>query len=71
MKMLIIGSATRTIRAQELLRVSGVSAQIRRLDNPVDGCVRALRVEDGQVSRAVMLLAKNGIPVRSVEEAAR
>lgn len=69
MKLLIIGSSTGTIRAQELLLKSGVSSQIKRLDNTVDGCVRALRVEDGQVSRAVMLLAKNGIAVRSVMEA--
>lgn len=71
MKMLIIGSATRTLRAQELLLRKGISARIRRLDNPSDGCVRALQVEDGQVSRAKTLLADGGIPVRRVEEAAQ
>ena len=68
MKLLIIGSATRTIRAQELLLSHGISARIRRLDNPAEGCVRALRVEDGQVSKAKTLLAQGDIAVRRVME---
>ena len=68
MKMLIIGSATRTLRAQELLLAQGIATRIKRLSNQIDGCVRALLIEDGQVSRAVTILAKSGIPVRSVTE---
>lgn len=71
MRLLIIGSATRTIRAQELLRSSGINAKIKRLDNPVEGCVRALTVEDGQVGRAVQILDGNGVPVRKVGELSR
>ena len=68
MKTLIIGSSTRTIRAQEILGRNGISARIKRLDSTVDGCVRGLRVEDGQVGRAVRILAENGIPVRGTAE---
>lgn len=68
MKLLMIGSATRTLRAQEVLLSGGISARIKRLNNSTDGCVRALQIEDGQVSRAVTMLAKAGIPVRNVED---
>ena len=68
MKMLIIGSSTRTMRAQELLMHKGIAARIRRLDDPSEGCVRALLVEDGQAGRAKALLAEGGINVRRVED---
>jgi len=71
MKTLITGSSTRTIRAQELLGRHGISAQIKRLDSAGDGCVRGLRVEDGQVGRAVGLLSENGIPIRGIAENSR
>lgn len=68
MKMLIIGSATRTMRAQELLGRNGISARIKRLDNPSEGCVRALLVEDGQSTRARAVLADGGITVKRIED---
>ena len=71
MKTLIIGSSTRTIKAQEILGRQGISAQIKRLDSTVDGCVRGLRVEDGQVGRAIRILADSGIPVKGTAEVGR
>lgn len=71
MKTLIIGSSTRTIKAQEILSRNGISAQIKRLDSARDGCVRGLRVEDGQVGRAAKILAENGIPVKGTAEERR
>jgi len=68
LKMLIIGSATRTMRAQELLGRHGIFARIKRLDNPSEGCVRALLVEDGQSARAKSLLADGGIAVKRIED---
>jgi len=66
MKILIIGSSTRTIRAQELLVKYSIHAQIKRLESSVDGCMRGLRIEDGQVDRAVKLLKENGIVPRGI-----
>jgi|GEM_PF-1547302 len=71
MKMLIIGSSTRTIRAQELLARHGIHAQIKRLESSTEGCVRGLRIEDGQVPRAVRLLTEGGISPRGVSEVGR
>ena len=71
MKTLITGSSTRTIRAQEILGRHGINAQIKRLDSNADGCVRGLRVEDGQVSKAISLLNENGIPVKGIAETGR
>ncbi len=64
MKTLIIGSSTRTIRAQELLAKHGIASQIKRLEGSAEGCVRGLRVEDGQVGRALRLLTDNGLAPR-------
>lgn len=71
MKMLIIGSSTRTIRAQELLAGHGISAQIKRLESSAEGCVRGLRVEDGQADRALRLLRENGIPPKGISGVGR
>ncbi len=71
MKTLIIGSSTRTIKAQEILRRHGISAQITRLDSVGEGCIRGLRLEDGMVSRAVSILVDSGIPVKGAPEAGR
>lgn len=64
MKTLIIGSSTRTIKAQDTLRRHGINARIKRLDSARDGCVRGLWIEDGQTERAIGILAENGIPVK-------
>ena len=69
MKILTVGSSTRTMRAQEILRGNGIITRIKRLDSSGEGCARGLLTEDGQVSRAVELLRQNGIPVTVRTEA--
>lgn len=71
MKTLNIGSSTKAQRAQDVLRRQGISAQIKRTDSMREGCVRGLRIEDGQVDRAMRILSENGITVRGITEAGR
>ena len=71
MKTLNIGSSTKAQRAQDVLRKHGISAQIKRTDSQREGCVRGLRLEDGQVDRALKILRENGIAVRGITEAGR
>ena len=71
MKTLIIGSSTRTIRAQEILQRQGIYSKIQRLNSAADGCIRGLQVEDGQAVRVVKILAENGVPVKGTTDGAR
>lgn len=68
MKTIAVGSSTRTMRAQDILKSHGINTRIRRLDRTGDGCTRGLLVEDGQAARALRLLTESGIPASLLTE---
>ncbi len=66
MKLLVIGPQTRTANAISVLRQNGINAVHQKITETGEGCLHAALVADAEADRAVRVLEKNGVRVKSV-----
>ncbi len=67
-RILTIGSLTHTIKGQELLLRTGISAQVRKLSpkNDTNGCSQGLEIYLSDLDHALHILNESGIRVTHV-----
>lgn len=68
-ELIFIGSITRTMRARDILKVSGITAKIERQSGDLtnEGCGYGVIVVDGETERAKDILLEHGYNVRRNE----
>ena len=61
MKQIVTGSVTRTAKAQELLKKSGIASKSRKITERAEGCIHLLEVSDSDAQAAVVILRNAGL----------